>query len=422
MALLNFNYGLVKDLPSQITNGHLYITTDSQGLYVDLDDKRHHISDFIQVANMDALNALGSYSTKIFYYVEEGNALLKYTGVEGAEWKQLNSTKALSDAIDALAARVKKNEDDIVALKTADVNINERIDNLNATDIETTTEITVTTAVGNYAKGAKISADTDLQTLILNMLCKDSNPTTTQPSLTITLTDAGSKEVGTSFTPSYTASGNAGKYVANGVTQSSGVTFSNYSITEVERPDALAEETKSDKSGSFTAFTVKDDMDYYLTASADHSAGVEAKTYLGNPYPSGTIASGSKSNTSSHVTGYRPIFYGMSTATTALDSAAIRALTNQGSAPTAATVTLKAADKPGVKRFIVAIPASSSLNVKKAIITSSQNADATSDYVKQTANIEVQGANGHTTTKPYKVWIYQPASIADVEVHEITIG
>lgn len=422
MALLNFNYGLVKDLPSQITNGHLYITTDSQGLYVDLDDKRHHISDFVQVANMDALNALASYSTKIFYYVEDGNALLKYTGVDGAEWKQLNSTKALSDAIEALAARVKKNEDDIVALVTEDIAINKRIDDLNATDIETTQEITVTTAVGNYAKGAKISADTDLQTLILNMLCADSNPTATQPSVSITLTGAGSKEVGTTFSPAYTASSNAGKYTANGKTQASNVAFSNWDIDEVNRPDALAEESKTDKTGTFTSFVVKDDMDYYLTVSADHTAGDMPLTYLGKEYSSVRIASGSKSNSSTHVTGYRPIFYGMSTSTAALDSAAIRALTNQGSAPTAATVKFEASKLTGVKRFIIAIPSSSSLNVKKAIITSSQNADATADYVKQTATIEVQGAEGHTTTKPYKVWIYEPASIAAVEVHEVTIG
>ena len=136
----------------------------------------------------------------------------------------------------------------------------------------------------------------------------------------------------------------------------------------------------------------------------------------------GCSASGSKSNSSTHVTGYRPIFYGMSTSTAALDYAAIRALTNKGSAPTAATVKFEASKLTGVKRFIIAIPSSSSLNVKKAIITSSQNADATADYVKQTATIEVQGAEGHTTTKPYKVWIYEPASIAAVEVHEVTIG
>ena len=95
MALLKFNYGLLKDLPAAKANGNLYITTDSQGLYVDLDDQRIHISDFIQVESLDALTALGSYSTEVFYYVSGSNALMKYTGIEGAEWKQLNSITSL---------------------------------------------------------------------------------------------------------------------------------------------------------------------------------------------------------------------------------------------------------------------------------------------------------------------------------------
>ena len=422
MALLNFNYGLVKDLPVAISEGHLYITTDSQGLYVDLDGARVHVSDFIQVSSMDELNALGTFYTQVFYYVSGSNALLKYTGDNVTHsWKQLNSTAELSQAISNLEKRVKANEDDIAVLETTAANLSQRIDELNADDIETVDEITVTTPVGNFAKGDKIAANTDLQTLLLNMLCQDSNPTTTDPTLTLSLTGAGSKEVGTSFTPSFTATGNPGLYSANGKDQATNVTFSNYSVTEVNRPDTIAEGTKTSKTGSFDSFIVADDTDYYLTGSASNTAGDMPKTYLGKDYAAGQINAGTVSATSSHVKSYRPIFYGMSTTTTALDSAAIRGLTSQGKAPTKATVTLKAANLPGVKRFIIAIPASSSLKVTKAIITSSQNADATNDYVQQ-ANVAVQGANGYTTTKEYKVWVYQPASIADVEVHEITIG
>lgn len=431
MALLKFNYGLLKDLPAAKANGNLYITTDSQGLYVDLDDQRIHISDFIQVESLDALTALGSYSTEVFYYVSGSNALMKYTGIEGAEWKQLNSTAELSKAISDLEKRVKANEDAITGLTSADTAINERIDNLDSEDIVTSGEITVTTAVGNFTKGQKIDANTDLQTLLLNMLSKDSNPTTTQPSLSVTLTGAGNKEVGTTFSPAYSASGNAGKYVANGKTQASNVTFSNYVVTEVNRPDTVVEETGG-KSGSFTAFVVADDMDYYLTASADHTAGDMPKTYLGKDYPSGQISSGSKTASSSHVKGYRPIFYGMSASTDALTSASIRALTKIDSVPAAQSLgtvnaegryeSFVASKLEGVKRFIVAIPQSAGLSVTKATILSSMNADATSNYVKQTAAIAVEGANGYTTTAPYDVWIYQPASIASVEVHEVTIA
>ena len=87
MALLNFNYGLVKDLPSDIINGNLYITTDTQGLYVDLDNVRTHISDFIQVNSVEDLEALGTYYPQVFYYVVNSNALMKYTGDAAAPWK-----------------------------------------------------------------------------------------------------------------------------------------------------------------------------------------------------------------------------------------------------------------------------------------------------------------------------------------------
>ena len=49
------------------------------------------------------------------------------------------------------------------------------------------------------------------------------------------------------------------------------------------------------------------------------------------------------------------------------------------------------------------------------------NADATADYVKQTATVEVEGANGYTAVD-YNIWIYAPASIASTEVHSVTIG
>lgn len=419
MALLNFNYGLAKDLPIERIDGNLYITTDSQGLYVDLEGVRTHVSDFIQVESQAALEALGTYYPQVFYYVSGSNALLKYTG---SGWKQLNSTSDLQKALNDLTARVAANESNITILNTELDLLEERVDGLNATNINTTEKFTVTTAVGNYKAGDEIAAD-DLQTILINMLCKDSNPTKTDPSISITLTGAGALEVGTTFTPNYTINTSAGEYTANGKVQASGVTFSNYKSVEVNRPDAAIEATLEAKTGSFSAFIVTDDVDYYVQGSASHSDGVMPTTYLGKEYPSAQIkAKDLDPVNSTHVTGYRPIFTGMSTSTAALDSTAIRGLTKQESKPTATTITFKAANKPGVKRFIVAIPASSTLTLKKAIITSSQNADATADYVKQSSTVAVQGASGYATTKPYNVWIYEPASIADVEVHEVTIG
>ena len=85
------------------------------------------------------------------------------------------------------------------------------------------------------------------------------------------------------------------------------------------------------------------------------------------------------------------------------------------------TITWAASDLAGMKRYIIALPVSGGKSVKSAIITSSMNADATADYVKQTTTVEVEGANGYTAVD-YNIWIYAPASIASTEVHSVTIG
>lgn len=417
MALLNFNYGLLEHLPQTVANGNVYITTDEPGFYVDIEDARVHVSDFVQVATAAELQALDRYTTHAFYYVAESNALMKYLG-DGIEnpWKQLNSTSEVAGEIESLKTRVSALETSVEALGDID-----------ASKVDTTKTIKVTTAVGNYAKGQEITV-TDLQSFLEGMLSQDSNPKKTAPSITLTLTSAGAKEVGTTFAPSYSISFDAGKYVANGVTQASGVTATGYSVTERNRPDETAEATLTTKTGDFTSFVVTDTTDYDVQGYASHTIGNVPTTYLGKPYESEQIAAGNTTTIdSSNVTSYRPIFYGMKTTLDTVDSALIRSLTKIEEAPVARSISFDASKLEGVKRFIVAIPtksanASINLNITNATITSSMNADATKDYVKQSSNVDVQGAEGYTVTVPYKVWIYEPAEIANNEVHVVTIG
>jgi hypothetical protein len=56
-----------------------------------------------------------------------------------------------------------------------------------------------------------------------------------------------------------------------------------------------------------------------------------------------------------------------------------------------------------------------------AIITSSLNANATKDYIKLANTVPVEGANNYSAID-YDVWVYQPASIADNEIHEVTLS
>jgi hypothetical protein len=89
---------LYKDLPAAISDGTLYVTTDEQKLFVDLEGKRiglnQDVAFFGTVAEVEALT---TPSTKMLYYATEDNALLKYDSVKG--WVKVNDTEALETAI-----------------------------------------------------------------------------------------------------------------------------------------------------------------------------------------------------------------------------------------------------------------------------------------------------------------------------------
>ena len=128
MALLNFHYGLKNTMPKDIVNGNLYVTTDERGLYVDLDSKRIHISDLVQLTSAEfaALTA-NTVVASALYYVIDANALYKYTGVADGKltWNHINSVAGVSellgtanDAANASGsafARIAQNAKDITA-------------------------------------------------------------------------------------------------------------------------------------------------------------------------------------------------------------------------------------------------------------------------------------------------------------------
>lgn len=186
---------------------------------------------------------------------------------------------------------------------------------VNASQVALARDITATVAVGNIAKGEKIeiSTITDVQKLFEKMLSKDSNPTTTQPSVSVSLTGAGEKEVGTSFTPNYSVTLNAGSYSANASgSQPTGIAAKTYAVTDTNGG------TADTKSGTFDAFTVEDTTSYSVSATVTYEDGNIPTTYLGDPYPAGQIKAGSKSGSSGKVTGYRNCWWGYKTASTAL--------------------------------------------------------------------------------------------------------
>ena len=279
------------------------------------------------------------------------------------------------------------------------------------------------TAIGNLTKtktGTKVfeTAGKSVAAALTEILSKRLQPADpTQPSVSLTFSQAKAYEVGTEVTPSYSASLNAGSYTYGPAT---GVTASAWEVTDTNGGSATT------ASGSFAKFTVGDNTSYTITAKATHNAGAIAKDNLGsNSNPVKQIAAGTKSKTSGAVTGYRSYFYGIlstDSATTPLTSAIVRGMTNGGAYDAAKALTIKVNGSTTAKRIVVAIPNSSTRSgVTKVMKTDGLATEITAAYVKTANAVDVEGVGGHTAVK-YDVWVYEPAAIDSAEVHEITLG
>ena len=111
------------------------------------------------------------------------------------------------------------------------------------------------------------------------------------------------------------------------------------------------------------------------------------------------------------------MFWGPMTEDTALNSASIRALSHKEAATKKTLTTFGAGDS--AKKVVIAVPAG--YKVTKVIMPSALNADVTALFVKQSAQVQVQGANAYAAAA-YDVYVYQPASIDAAETYTVTIG
>lgn len=248
-----------------------------------------------------------------------------------------------------------------------------------------------------------------LEQLLMDAFAEEKNPTITQPTASVTSSQVKAYEVGSKVTVQYSTNLNPGKYQYGPAT---GVTATTYNVT-------FNSESLDTATGTFSEITVADDTNLKVQAEISHTEGAVPVTNLGNEYEAGKIQAGTKTAQTGAITGYRQAFWGVDTGDAAIDSALIRGLTASNGAAAGRTITINAT--AGAKRIIVAIPQSSNLKVKSAILTTSMNADITGNYVKQPDPVSVEGANGYTGA-PYDVYVYQPASIDPSEVHQVTIG
>lgn len=233
-----------------------------------------------------------------------------------------------------------------------------------------------------------------------NVFIDEKNPTITQPSVSLTFSQAKAYEVGTYVTPSYSASLNPGSYTYGPAT---GITATAWEVTDTKGNTATA------PSGNFEEFQVTDGISYKITAKATYDDGAIPVTNTGNDYADGQIKAGSKSATSSAVTGYRNTFYGSLTEKSDLASAIIRGLIGKSNKSltngSGFTITIPI----GALRVVFAYPATLR-DVTSVKDVNGMNAEIASSFSKQT--IDVEGNNNYKVIS-YKVYTLDFANAND---------
>ena len=275
---------------------------------------------------------------------------------------------------------------------------------VSTSDVTIAKNITCTVDVGNFKKGDVIDITNvdSLQSFLTKMLTQDSNPIIIQPSVSITLTGAGAKEVGTSFTPIYSASFNPGSYSANvDGSQPTNVTATAWNVSDTD------DHTSSEQTSQFDPFTVADNTSYKVSVTVTHTDGSVPTTFLGEPYAAGKIAAGTKSATSSVVSGYRMGFYGsLNDKSGEINSTMIRALSGKSNKKVAKGQKYTVSVPADTQRIIIAYDQSIG---DIASITSAEEfgSEIKDSFNKQT--VLVEGVNSYTGIN-YNVYVKDLAS------------
>lgn len=271
--------------------------------------------------------------------------------------------------------------------------------NYSADNVYFDEDLTYTASIGVYSVPSSGSGTIDAEgksvsEVLKGILAKEKNPSTTQPSMSLSSNNIKAYEVGSKVAINYSIDTKAGSYTYGPAT---GVTFSNYSAT-------FNGETLSLQSGTFTEVQVTDSTSLSITASCDSSDGTVPKTNIGNNYVDGQIKAKSLSASKGTLTGYRNWFYGYKNASgvisvpSGINSAMVRALSSQnGGFPGTLSTN-------GMQQMFFAIPKG-----KKSNVAVSNNVNGAPCTVSKVTDIMVEGANGYDAIA-YDVWYVNNAA------------
>lgn len=288
--------------------------------------------------------------------------------------------------------------------------------NYDAENVYFNEDLTYTVAIGTLSKpsgSATLAArGRSVKQVLSSILAKEAYPSATKPSATVTLTNSGEYEVGSSFTPNYSVNFKAGSYTYGPAT---GIVATAYHVS-----DSTGAELDT-QTGSFTQFTVLDSTNYKVTATVDHSAGTIPVTNIGNEYPAAKINAGTTNAANSGaVTGYRKWFIYTGSSLTTIDSTFIRNSASQGNAKNAAT--LSSLSIPGgTKRVMIALPAGSGYTkvLKSVIDIDGMGLEIIGNFTQK--QIEVMGVDG-SHPMVYNVWVAENANGLASSHYKCVIG
>lgn len=284
--------------------------------------------------------------------------------------------------------------------------------NYNADNVYLDMDITMAgnyTQVGNLTKTQNGTATfatkgKSIAAALTDIFSKRLQPgTPTAPAVTLTFGQAKAYEVGSTVTPTYSASLSAGSYTYGPAT---GITATSWEVTDTAGNSATT------ASGSFAEVVVADGTNYKITAKATYGEGAVAKDNLGSDSsPVIKIAAGSATKTSGAITGYRNTFYGSVTEKAELTSTIIRGLTKSNKAlanGNSFTVSIPV----GAKRVIFAYPATLR-DVSSVKDVNGLNAEIKSAFTKTTLTVAGAGADAGIEYKVYTTDFADPVAKAN---------
>lgn len=285
--------------------------------------------------------------------------------------------------------------------------------NYNADNVYLDMDITMAgnyTQVGNLTKAQNGTATfatkgKSIAAALTDIFSKRLQPgTPTAPAVTLTFGQAKAYEVGTTVSPSYSATLSAGSYTYGPAT---GITATSWEITDT------AGNTAGTATGSFADVVVADNTSYKITAKANYGEGAVAKDNLGSDSnPVVKIAAGSATKTSGAITGYRNTFYGTVTEKAEVTSTIIRGLSGKSGAAWANGKSFTVNIPVGAVRVIFAYPATLQ-DVSSVKDVNGLNAEIKSAFTKSAVTVAGAGADAGIEYKVYVTDFAEPIAKAN---------